>query len=257
MRLASILWTKSRQINRFLGMILGFGAVKARQSNGLWLVSDRASADSLFYPNWRRVSKAREGLRKRVESLAEDYILDKISVLPGDTLIDIGANAGELGLWCAVNSMRYIAFEPDPSAFRALQRNFPASSLYEVGLGESNEKLEFHLRGLSGDSSFVRPLGKSTPIEILVRRLDDFKELLPLEGNIRILKVEAEGFEPQVIRGGKALLARVDYVSVDAGIENAGKATVVDVSNAMYGLGFVLQDFNPARLILLFRKTGI
>jgi hypothetical protein len=91
------------------------------------------------------------------------------------------------------------------------------------------------------DSSIIQPAADYSEIrEIQMKRLDDvlldepsFHEL-PI---IHLLKVEAEGFEPEVLQGAQRTLERTKYVVVDGGPERSTEAeTTVE-----YAINFLLK----------------
>jgi len=73
---------------------------------------------------------------------------------------------------------------------------------------------------------------------------------------IRLLKVEAEGMEPEVLAGAHQTLQRVDYVAVDAGPERGGENTVPAVLNALTSAGFEVLDCYLVRGTFLLRRKG-
>ena len=59
--------------------------------------------------------------------------------------------------------------------------------------------------------------------------------------NIKLFKIDAEGFEPEVM-GAVNTLNQIDYISVDYGNERGidNHSTVVEVTNFLYNSGFEL-----------------
>ena len=73
---------------------------------------------------------------------------------------------------------------------------------------------------------------------------------------MRLLKLEAEGAEPEVLQGALGLLSLVDYISADLGPER-GKAeisTLEEVSNLLEEQGFERLRVEGERVIALFRN---
>ena len=48
-----------------------------------------------------------------------------------------------------------------------------------------------------------------------------------------LLKMDAEGHEPEVLLGAKNVFNQVDFVSIDCGAERSGKTTSSEVSNIL------------------------
>ena len=108
------------------------------------------------------------------------------------------------------------------------------------------------------DYSFVTPASPIDPIlKIPARRLDD---LLPNK-QIKLLKLEAEGAEPEVLLGCENILTNIEYISADLGPERGpkGEMTLVPVANYLLSRGFTWLQFDPAggtRMTCLFQNRG-
>lgn len=136
-------------------------------------------------------------------------------VRPGDTVLDIGANLGLasfiLSALVGPNGTVH-AFEPIPQMQdlieQGMQRNNVSNSiLHKVALGDEPGELTRSIpEGHFGSASLVaeRRAGESEEIAVPVRRLPE--ELPPDLGPIRLIKIDVEGFEPQVLTGAAELL---------------------------------------------------
>jgi FkbM family methyltransferase len=138
----------------------------------------------------------------------------------GDLLIDVGAHWGFFTLQAAthpVGDVKVIAFEPDPTNASILHRNVSAHGLTDkivvicAACGDvvdiaplvTNSTMMHSINGVGLKPPFARGPSKWVPIVTLDRALLQFPELT----NTRIiLKVDAEGFEPQIIDGAKSIL---------------------------------------------------
>jgi hypothetical protein len=76
---------------------------------------------------------------------------------------------------------------------------------------------------------------------------------------VRLLKLEAEGAEPEILAGGKKILQLIDYIAVDCGFERGLKqeSTLREVLNILYGNSFRLIDFNYKRMSFLFANSAV
>ena len=72
---------------------------------------------------------------------------------------------------------------------------------------------------------------------------------------IDILKVEAEGMEPEVLRGALRTLKRTKFCVVDAGPERYGKSTAAECISILQASGFELQEIIFPRGVLVCRRT--
>ena len=208
-----------------------------------------------YYPNTRflRVVNDEEIL---IEIINESYCLDFIDFNNNDIVIDCGANVGELKL--ALNqrgvSIDYYAFEPDETVFKCLQLNSPdnTNNLHNIGLSNANATKILFIDSDGGNSSFI-DFGSKQKKEVESIALDS----LNLNKNIKLFKVEAEGFEPEVLYGSKNTLKIVDYISVDFGSERGKDQsnTVTEVNKFLYENNFSLVSFSNFRTVGLYRNN--
>ncbi len=155
-----------------------------------------------------------------MEGIGEEYFLSReevgtLSVLNrflgrGDVFVDVGAYVGFFSMYAAIKVGRegkVLAFEPNPLAYRVLLRNLKMNSVknviaLNVALGSREE-----YRYLSMYDN--RPVSETTLIEtnrsgkrfrVRVRRLDDVLNDLGIE-NVRMVKIDVEGWENEVLKG--------------------------------------------------------
>jgi FkbM family methyltransferase len=222
---------------------------------GYYFVTDDRTGNRVYVSHPRRLAYYREGVAQRVSNLAREYCLDGITLGSSDQLIDVGAHSGEFGLWAQQFGSAYLGIEPDPIAFGALHRNLPEARLEQVAVGADRGTAEFSLATSTGDSSFDTSGGQT--IKVRVETLDDVAQRVFPEGHITILKIEAEGFEPEVLEGASATLSRTRIVTVDAGEERGGLSTAPDCVNLLISSGFQLTQVYLRRGIFLFQSTSV
>lgn len=198
----------------------------------------------------------KRGIVRRTEILGETYFLPLIDFHPGDVVVDCGANVGELKYWFLEHGLdvRYIGIEPSPLEFRCLKSNVAPSEAHNVGLWDSSGELDFFVSSQMADSSLIEPPAYDEIIRVPTRRLD---ELLP-DQPIRLLKLEAEGAEPEAIAGCEGLLDRIDFISADLGFERGTEqtSTLAEVTNFLLARGFELVANGSKRLTVLYRRKG-
>ena len=137
----------------------------------------------------------------------------------GDTFLDVGANIGMMSLFASkrigAEGVVY-AFEPQKEIYEILKKNIEINAAtnirpIRIGIGSSKKKAPFY-RNITvgrGADSFIRespeaPMWEES-VEILP--LDSVVEERGIE-TVRMIKIDVEGWELEVLKGAKALLSR-------------------------------------------------
>ena len=164
------------------------------------------------------------------------------------TYIDVGTNRGQVLAEAArvAPAARLIAFEPIPALAAELATSFPGIDVRRLALGAEPGRAEFcHFRKLDGWSGLRRSpaitdeQGAPELIEVSVSTLD--LELAAVEPTA--IKIDVEGAELGVLRGGRETLARsrplvvFEHVPEAAALYGAGS---VEIWDELSGLGYEL-----------------
>jgi FkbM family methyltransferase len=199
----------------------------------------------------------KRGIARRLELLGETYFLPQIEFAAGDVVVDCGANVGELKHWFVERALaiEYIGIEPSPLEYRCLGENVSPSQTYNVGLWDRDGTLDFYVSSQMADSSLIEPPEYDEKIQVPTRRLDSL-----LAGRrIKLLKLEAEGAEPEAIRGCEGLLGDIEYISADLGFERGIQqtSTLGEVTNFLLARGFEIVANGRKRLTVLYRRKKV
>ena len=129
------------------------------------------------------------------------------------TAVDIGAHCGTWTTVMAKHFQHVYAFEPNRQVFRNLSANLALKNLtnvteHMVGIGEKEEQLIYKFRSPDGGGNGFADLGKRDECEmdtciLPVKTLDSFN----LQ-NVKLIKVDVEGFELQVLKGARETIRR-------------------------------------------------
>lgn len=158
---------------------------------------------SLVATMWETSGRLEPGTVKVITSLLSE----------GDQVIDVGANIGLTVLPAARRvgaSGRVVAVEPGSRASAVLARSIALHALSErvelhvCAAGEAVSKAHLNIGATVGHSSLLPLPDASRTEEVDVRPLDD---LIESGRAVRLVKIDAEGFEPQVWRGMQRILA--------------------------------------------------
>ncbi|MDB9812007.1 FkbM family methyltransferase [bacterium] len=221
----------------------------------LFVVTD-TSIPSLQYKvrHQRRCNSSYEyGFKERAESLARVYFLSRINFSAGDIFIDCGANVGDVKLWFELNEIdvEYIGFEPSPIEFSCLKTNVHPSVVHNIGLWNEKGELNFYVSSQGADSSLIEPKEYDEIITSQVLRLDEF-----VNSNVKCLKLEAEGAEPEILDGLGDKLSLIEYICADLGYERGVDcdSTFMPVTNFLLSKGFELIDVEHGRICAIYRN---
>ncbi len=200
------------------------------------------------------------GIDNRGKNLASAYLINQISFKDSDFVIDVGANTGDLFIYLnSINKgINYLGFEPGIREYQCLKYNVGAERCQNIALGESESRLKFYYKPEFGDSSLIEMKDYSSVYEVRVRKLDNVLHELNLDKiNIKLLKLEAEGAEPEILSGLIKCLKNFEYISVDLGFERgiSQESTLPAVTNYLLLNGFIVKDISRSRLALLFKNT--
>ncbi|MCC5987299.1 MAG: FkbM family methyltransferase [Pararhodobacter sp.] len=237
---------------------LSGGAVKIRFMSSKKLFEVREGSNVIFVARASRLITQRRGIEHRQEALRNLYLGGIVSISEGDLVIDCGANIGEFSLRCNTEGAEVVAFEPDPREFRALSENAKDRfHVHNLALWHEDGELTFFEKNDTADSSLIDPGDYTQKTTVKVARLDSVRGVLDGSRRIKLMKLEAEGAEPEILEGAGALLHRIDFIAVDMGPERgvAADTTVVPVVRHLAQAGFELVYFNHIRCIGLFRNT--
>jgi FkbM family methyltransferase len=138
---------------------------------------------------------------------------------PGDVFVDVGANVGRHTL-CAARCVgpegSVVSFEPHPRVFGYLTENiglngFQNVTAHNAAVGDSEG--EVHISDAQDhDTNTVATDGNG--IATPVHRLDD---VVPPDLPVRMLKIDAEGYEKFVLDGAPRVLQRTDCIFIEVG----------------------------------------
>ena len=209
-----------------------------------------------YYPN-NRILRIVNNEDLLIKNIRASYCLDEIDFSNDDVIIDCGANVGELKLAIEAygKNINYFGFEPDEATFKCLSKNNSDNkNLFNKALSNKKEKNKFFLDTAGGNSSLVY-FGKDNFIEIDCVRLD----MMDIPKKIKLFKVEAEGFEPEVLYGAEKILKNIEYISVDFGSERGmdQKNTVIEVNSFLLNNNFKLYKFSNHRTVGLYKKDSL
>jgi len=219
--------------------------IEIRDTNLLW-TTHRSRAH--LYSN---------GFYQRGAAIGKSYLLDHIDFTDGDLVVDCGANMGDLQLWFRNEKfkIKYLGIEPNPIDFVCLSKNLLSdSSCLNLALWNENGSLKFWVDSKSASSSLIQPPYFTEIINVKASRFDELENL----ERIKLLKVEGEGAEPEILFGAKRFLKNIQFISADLGPERGVEQTSTrnEVVNFLLENNFTVVIENPYhRKTVLFKNS--
>jgi hypothetical protein len=122
----------------------------------------------------------------------------------------------------------------------------------------NNETKTFYLKSETADNSLFEFTGYDEKVEMKCISLDAYLIKNPVK-EIFLLKLEAEGTEPEVLKGALKSLGIIKYITVDWGPERGMKqeTTLSSVSNLLFHYDFEMVSVNHLCYTALFRNLKI
>ena len=209
----------------------------------------------MYFPN-KRIDRVIVDHERHFFNLLDQYSINQLEIKDNDLVIDCGANVGELYFSFLLNTqnIEYIAFEPDPAAFECLSLNInnKSDNLYNFALSSNEGKMKFYLDTFGANSS-IEHFGSEEFITVETKTLDSFNF-----ENIKLIKLEAEGHEIEVLKGSVNTLKNTEYITVDYGPEKGkeGNMTLPEVTNFLFKENFIIENASSNRYTCLFKNLN-
>lgn len=132
--------------------------------------------------------------------------------LRADVILDVGGGGGAISTWFSRWAKRVIVFEPSPANRELIRTHHRIRDVRNVeivacAMGAESGEATLHLKREPGHNS-LGDIGASETVDrvrVPVRTLDEFAAERGFE-TIGLLKIDVEGYEPDVIRGADRLL---------------------------------------------------
>jgi FkbM family methyltransferase len=155
-------------------------------------------------------------LQKWVDPLygIQDERLLRRILRPKDSVIDVGSNIGTISLASASlvgEEGLIMAFEPNPRIFKYLVENIKLNKFRNIiplnfAVGERLGEVYFSDKKHDDQNTIQTQSGQ----RVHMTTLDE--QSIVIQGRIRLLKVDVEGYEKFVFLGASKTIARTDYI---------------------------------------------
>ena len=167
------------------------------------LVKERGYKMAVFSNDYIGILINQFGLYENDElKLLSEFLKPVNSILLKGTALDIGANIGNHSLYFSCFFSKVYSFEPNPDTYDLLKINAKGANnitVYNYGLGDEEGTffLQENITNIGGSSVVNNQNDKTVEIKIL--KLDN---LIDEISDLVFIKIDVEGFEEKVFRGG-------------------------------------------------------
>lgn len=155
-----------------------------------------------------------------MRELVDTYQLDGFTASDGDVILDIGAHVGIVSIYLAKRwpGARIYAFEPVSENYARMERNIKANAVTNVKafqLAVSGNGRSLRLRGdlrlnSGGISAYAGGNGRVWKVaSVTLRQIFTSLEI----ERCRLLKIDCEGAEYEILESAGELLKKVDYLA--------------------------------------------
>lgn len=184
------------------------------------------------------------------------YEFEEVSIEPGDRVVDIGAFIGEASISIADIASEIYSVEPSPRSYACLKKNAQnVDCITPVNCGAWNEagEMEFNLGVDATDDSILEPDygGDGSVKTVSVDTIENICSGLGLR-SVDFMKVEAEGAEPEALKGLGDL--RPTKIAVNCDPERQGKSTEEEVAHLLSDKGYEVYSGGGEYYTIVYAK---
>jgi len=179
---------------------------------------------------------------QRINCSHRKFIKDIADIKDAEVILDIGANVGFFSMLCRelYPKSKIYAFEPVPKTFSCLEKNFKDdknTEVFNLALSDyrGTGKMTF-----SEENSAVSSLSEEGSVDVEITTLDYFLKDKKVD-RVDILKIDTEGFENFVLKGGQESLKKVKYIIMEVTIENNKNYTISSLFKLLSSENFDFQ----------------
>jgi FkbM family methyltransferase len=171
-------------------------------------------------------------------------------------VLDIGANTGQFAIRIneILPNVNIISFEPIKKCYEELLINSRDLKIkaFNFALGEVEEAQEINISAHSPSSSLLPMADLHKEVfagtnfvekeKINIKKLDDVIPGLILEGKFMV-KIDVQGFEDRVIKGGLETLKKADLILIETSFEELYKDQLLfdGIYQLLVGIGFTFK----------------
>ena len=228
--------------------------IKVSYQDNQYLLKDNKNL--WYFKNKYRLLRNIDGLSKRAKYLFDVYQINQINIEDKDLVIDIGANYGEFyNVFNLIlkKNIKYISIEPSRDCYESIKKSIPDQTHFNFAIFNKNTQKTLYLSEDSADTSLIQPKKFVRMVNVETKTLNQI-----IKSNLKLLKVEAEGAEPEILIGLKDVKFEIENIVVDVSFERGKleQSTKKRCLIILKSYGYIVKSecILEKRIILLLNK---
>ncbi|WP_339838903.1 FkbM family methyltransferase [uncultured Flavobacterium sp.] len=181
-----------------------------------------------------------------------------------DFIIDVGANSGQFSKVASYlyPSAEIEVFEPLPNLYPKIEKIFNANNkitTHNVALGNEVGSIKFNknkfghissILDISNDNNhYPKEENDLDKIDVLIKTIDSLEFNNKTTKGVSLLKLDVQGYELEVLKGGEKTLNSIDYIVIEANLEQlyVNQPSFTEINAYLNSKNFELDgmlDFN-------------
>lgn len=191
-----------------------------------------------------------------IKALFNEKILNNLAkiIKPNTSVIDIGAQTGNMSVAYSLFAKNVISFEPNPATFEVLEKNSqlnPNIIPFNYAISDEEGPLTFHYSdfgfcngGFATRTQFgVGVTGHKIPIDVWAINLEKFikEKNIELE-NISLIKIDAEGHDKDILKTLSNIINYHQPVLITEIYNGLNPNEITDLLDTIHSLGYKTYD---------------
>jgi FkbM family methyltransferase len=191
-----------------------------------------------------------------INYLFTEEILTNLSkiITKGSTVIDIGAQTGNMAVAYSLFADKVIAFEPNPATFEVLEKNSqlnPNIKPYNYAVSDEEGPLEFHYSdyGFCNGGFATRTetgigvTGHKVPIDVYGIKLEKFFQENHIKTDkISLIKIDAEGHDKDILKTLTNIVNEYKPILITEIYNGLKPNEINDLLDTIHSLGYKAYD---------------
>lgn len=191
-----------------------------------------------------------------IKALFNEKILTNLSkiIKPNTTVIDIGAQAGNMSVAYSLFADKVFSFEPNPATFEVLEKNSklnPNIHPFNYAVSDEEGPLTFHYSdyGFCNGGFATRTkhgigvTGHQIPIDVWAINLEKFIQENNIEvGDISLIKIDAEGHDKDILKTLTNIIKTHKPVLITEIYNGLNPSEITDLLDTIHSLGYKAYD---------------